>query len=156
MSKGTVVSIHIVATNSQPMQSVDKIHAVPGRGLEGDRYFANTESGWKDEPDREVTLIESESFDGMKRESGLDLHPSEGRRNIVTRGVALNHLVGQEFTVGNVRMRGLRLCEPCSHLQKVSKQPGILGGLIHRGGLRAQILSDGVVRVDDVIEAEIS
>ena len=148
MIKGNVVSIHIATPDSQPMQSVDEIHAVPGRGLEGDRYFGN----WKDEPDREITLIESEAFEGMKRESGLDLYPSEGRRNIVTRGVALNHLVGQEFNVGDVKLRGLRLCEPCAHLAKVSKHPGILGGLVHRGGLRAQILSDGIIRVADVIE----
>jgi MOSC domain-containing protein YiiM len=152
MFKGNVASIHISPSDGQPMQSVPEAHAVPGRGLEGDRYFSKTGTFWKDEPDREVTLIESEAFDGMKRETGLDLHPSEGRRNIVTRGVALNHLVGQEFDVGNVRLRGLRLCEPCSHLAKLTV-PGILGGLTHRGGLRAQILSDGIIRVDDVIEA---
>jgi MOSC domain-containing protein YiiM len=67
----------------------------------------------------------------------------------------LNHLVGRDFSVGDVRMRGHRLCEPCSHLAKVSQQPGILGGLVHRGGLRAQILSDGVIRVDDVIQADL-
>lgn len=150
---GKVVSIHIAKSGGQPMQAVDKIHAVPGRGLEGDRYFGQTGTFWKDEPDQEVTLIESESFEGMKRESGLELDPSEGRRNIVTRGVPLNHMVGREFSVGDVKLRGLRLCEPCSHLQKISQQPGILGGLIHRGGLRAQILTDGIIKVDDVIEA---
>lgn len=155
MFKGNVVSIHIAPSDAQPMQSVDEIHAVPGRGLEGDRYFGKTGTFWKDEPDREVTLIESEAFEGMKRESGLDLHPSDGRRNIVTRGVALNHLVGQDFNVGDVRLRGLRLCEPCSHLAKVSQQPGILGGLVHRGGLRAQILSDGIIRVDDELLADL-
>ena len=155
MLKGNVKSIHIAPSDGQPMQSVDEIHAVPGKGLEGDRYFSQTGTFWKDEPDREVTLIESEAFEGMRRESGLDLHPSEGRRNIVTRGVALNHLVGHEFNVGTVTFRGLRLCEPCSHLQKISKQPGILGGLIHRGGLRAQILTDGIIKVDDVIEADL-
>ena len=137
------------------MQPVDQIRAVPGRGLDGDRYFNNSDAGWADEPDREITLIESEAFEGMKRESGLDLQPSEGRRNIVTRGVPLNHLVGREFDVGEVRLRGMRLCEPCSHLQKISKQPGILGGLIHRGGLRAQILSEGIIKVDDRVAADI-
>jgi MOSC domain-containing protein YiiM len=154
MTKGNVASIYIATSEGNPMQPVDQIRAVPGRGLDGDRYFNNTEAGWADEPDREITLIESEAFEGMKRESGLDLQPSEGRRNIVTRGVALNHLVGREFNVGDVRLRGMRLCEPCSHLQKISKQPGILGGLIHRGGLRAQILSEGVIKVDDGIDAD--
>ena len=137
------------------MQSVAEAHAVPGRGLEGDRYSINANDTKTLDPDREITLIESESFEGLKREIGLDLNPSEGRRNIVTRGVALNHLVGQEFTVGSVKLRGHRLCEPCAHLQKISQQPAILGGLIHRGGLRAEILSDGIIRVGDVIEAEI-
>lgn len=154
MIKGNVVSINIATSEGNPMQPVDQIRAVPGRGLDGDRYFNNTDAGWADEPDREITLIESEAFEGMKRESGLDLQPSEGRRNIVTRGVALNHLVGREFNVGDVRLRGMRLCEPCSHLQKISKQPGILGGLIHRGGLRAQILSEGIIKVDDGIDAD--
>ena len=153
MHKGIVVSIHIAPSDTQPMQSVVDAHAVPGRGLEGDRYFSKTGTFWKDQPDREVTLIESEAFEGMKRETGLDLQPSEGRRNIVTRGVALNHLVGQEFHVGDVRLRGIRLCEPCTHLAKVSQQPGIIDGLVHRGGLRAQILSDGIIHLNDSIEA---
>jgi MOSC domain-containing protein YiiM len=155
MIKGNVVSINIATAEGNPMQPVDQIRAVPGRGLDGDRYFNNSDAGWADEPDREITLIESEAFEGMKRESGLDLQPSEGRRNIVTRGVPLNHLVGREFDVGEVRLRGMRLCEPCSHLQKISKQPGILGGLIHRGGLRAQILSEGIIKVDDRVAADI-
>ena len=154
MQKGNVVSIHIAPSNEKSMRPVAEVRAVPGRGLEGDRYFSKSGTFWTDEPDREVTLIESESFEGMKRESGLDLHPSEARRNIITRGVALNHLVGKEFNVGNVKLRGLRLCEPCAHLQKVSGQPAILGGLIHRGGLRAQILSDGIIRAGDDIKAD--
>lgn len=153
MFKGNVVSIHIAATSGEPMASVDEVHAVPGKGLEGDRYFNQTGTFWKPDPDFELTLIEVEAFEGMQRESGLDLQPSEGRRNIVTRGVPLNHLVGQEFHVGKVRLRGIRLCEPCSHLAKMSRA-GILGGLVHRGGLRAQILTDGVIRVGDTVGEE--
>ncbi len=153
MYKGEVISINIASSNSEPVQSVMEAHAVPGRGLEGDRYFNRTGTFWKDEPDFEVTLIEAEAFEGMRRESGLDLQPSEGRRNIITRGVPLNHLVGQEFRVGSVILRGVRLCEPCAHLAKISGSPGIIGGLVHRGGLRAQVLSDGLIKVGDVVEA---
>jgi len=153
MFKGEIVSIHIAPAPGVPMQSVPEVHAVPGKGLEGDRYFDGTGTFWRAEPDRELTLIEVEAFEGMKRESQLDLEPAEGRRNIVTRGVALNHLVGQEFQLGEVRVKGLGLCEPCKHLVKVSARPSILGGLIHRGGLRAQILTDGVIKVGDGVQA---
>lgn len=135
------------------MESVAEVHAIPGQGLEGDRYFQKQGTFWKPNPDVEVTLIEAEAFEGMARESNLELDPSAGRRNLVTRGVPLNHLVDREFQVGEVRLRGMRLCEPCKHLQKVSRKPGILGGLIHRGGLRAQILSEGTVHVGDVVQA---
>ena len=148
----TVIAIHIARAAAAPMESVAMVRAVPGQGLEGDRYFRKQGTFWKDQPDYEVTLIESEAFDGMRRESTLDLDPSEGRRNIVTRGVALNHLVDREFQVGEVRLRGIRLCEPCNHLAKISGKPGILGGLIHRGGLRAQILSEGILYVGDVLK----
>jgi MOSC domain-containing protein YiiM len=152
MFKGQVISINIAPTDRAPMQSVAEARAVAGKGLEGDRYYNQTGTFWKDEPDFEVTLIESEAFEAMKRESGLELDPSIGRRNVVTRDVPLNHLVGQEFRVGEVTLRGIRLCEPCKHLAKISERPGILGGLIHRGGLRAQILSDGFIKVGDVVE----
>ena len=81
----------------------------------------------------------------------VELSAAESRRNLATRGVPLNHLVGQEFTVGAVRLRGIRLCEPCSHLAKVACRE-VLPGLVHRGGLRAQILTDGVIRVGDRIQ----
>jgi MOSC domain-containing protein YiiM len=151
MFDGKVIAIHIARAAEAPMESVAEVRAVPGQGLEGDRYFQKQGTFWKPNPDVEVTLIESEAFDGLRRETTLDLDPSTGRRNIVTRGVPLNHLVDREFSIGEVRLRGMRLCEPCKHLQKVSGKPGILGGLIHRGGLRAQILSEGTVKVGDPV-----
>jgi MOSC domain-containing protein YiiM len=81
---------------------------------------------------------------------GIAITPAETRRNIATSGVPLNHLVDREFQVGEVRLRGTRLCEPCKYLEGLSK-PGVMGGLIHRGGLRARILNDGMIRVGDVI-----
>ena len=89
-----------------------------------------------------------EALDALQREYGIELAPGEARRNLVTRGVPLNHLVGREFTIGDVKIRGIRLCEPCSHLQALTKRP-VIKGLRHRGGLRAQILSEGVIKVGD-------
>src|SRR6185312_4735262 len=97
----------------------------------------------KDGPDREVTLIEEEALAGMAREYEVLLPPAQARRNLLTRGVPLNHLVGQTFRVGNVVLRGIRLCEPCGHLQKLTCK-GVLKGLLHRGGLRAQIVQGGI------------
>ncbi|MCI0409312.1 MAG: MOSC domain-containing protein [Acidobacteria bacterium] len=133
------------------MASVNEVHAVPGKGLEGDRYFTQTGTySKKPRPDREVTLIEIEAIEALAREYKIALEPGAARRNIVTRGVPLNHLVGQEFRVGDVTLRGLRLCEPCAHLERLS-HAGVREALIHRGGLRAQILTDGTIRVRDSI-----
>jgi MOSC domain-containing protein YiiM len=152
MKAGVVVSIHTAPEAHAPMISVDAVRAVPGRRLEGDRYFdgTGTFSANIPGPDHEVTLIEVEAMDALKRDYGVQWPPGEARRNIVTRGVAINHLVGREFVVGEVMLRGIRLCEPCSHLAKLTSQR-TFRGLIHRGGLRAQILTGGIIRVGDVV-----
>src|SRR5438105_12559021 len=102
------------------MESVEAVRAVPGQGLEGDRYFFRQGTYYKPQPDRELTLIEAEAIEAMKTELNVDYGLGDSRRNVVTRGVPLNHLVGKEFMIGEVKMRGLRLCEPCGHLQKLS------------------------------------
>jgi MOSC domain-containing protein YiiM len=135
------------------MMNVSEARAVKGRGLEGDRYFKRDGTFWKDEPDRELTLIEIEAVEEFERNSGIAMNPADGRRNVITRGVSLNELVGQEFLVGGVRLRGLRLCEPCSHLARLTGHKEIVRGMAHRGGLRAQILSDGLIRVGDEVKA---
>ena len=156
MSRGTpwngeVVSIHIAAKAEDAMRSLKAVRAIPGKGLEGDRYFrASGTYSDRPGPGREITLIESEAIEAMARDNELAIAPGEARRNIVTRGAPLNHLVGQEFLVGGVRLRGIRLCEPCSHLEGLTRR-GVLAGLIHRGGLRAQILIGGEIRVGDPI-----
>jgi MOSC domain-containing protein YiiM len=150
MFEGTVISINIASEAEAPMRSVQEVRALPGKGLEGDRYFAQKGTFAKPQPDRELTLIEGEAIEAMKRELGLDYGLSDSRRNVVTRGVPLNHLVGKEFWIGEVKARGLRLCEPCSHLQRLSHEK-VLPGLVHRGGLRAQILSEGTIRVGQTI-----
>lgn len=151
MWQGTVVSIHIAAAAEGPMALVNEVRAAPGKGLEGDRYFSRSGTYSNDPgPGRDVTLIEIEAIEALKRDYGMELPPGESRRNIVTRGVPLNHLVGQEFKVGEVTLRGVDLCEPCSHLERLSRK-GVQRGLIHRGGLNAEILTDGMIRVGDAV-----
>ena len=148
---GEVVSIHIAEKAEAPMRSVERVRAVPGKGLEGDRYF-NASGTYSDRPGpaREITLIESEAIEAMARDNELSIPLGASRRNVVTRGAPLNHLVGQEFDVGRVRLRGIRLCEPCSHLESLTRK-GVIAGLVHRGGLRAQIVTEGDIHVGDGI-----
>ncbi len=154
MGDGRVVSIHITGKAAEPMKSIGAVRAVAGRGLEGDRYFLKMGTySHKHGPDREVTLIELEAIEALERDYGVKLSPGDARRNIVTRGVALNHLVGKEFRVGEAIFRGIRLCEPCHHLARLTGQEKVLPGLVHRGGLRAQVVRDGMIRVGDEITA---
>src|SRR3954470_11157788 len=150
MFEGTVVSINIASTAEASMEQVDEVRAVPGRGLEGDRYFDHKGS-FTPQPERELTLIEAEAIEAFRNEFKLEYDLSASRRNVVTRGVPLNHLVGKEFWIGDVKARGLKLCEPCSTLQRLS-HPKVLPGLVHRGGLRAQILTEGMIRVGHTIK----
>jgi MOSC domain-containing protein YiiM len=150
--QGTVISIHIAPTGAAPMKSVTNAKAVAGRGLEGDRYY-NKLGTYSNQAGsgRDVTLIEIEAINGLKRDYEVQLDSGQPRRNIVTRGVALNHLVEQEFRIGDVVLRGTRLCEPCAHMEKLTVK-GAMRGLVHRGGLRAEIISGGSIRVGDTIE----
>jgi MOSC domain-containing protein YiiM len=151
MWQGSVVSIHITAAAGQAMETVPEARAVAGRGLEGDRYALGTGhySMKPGEGGREVTLIEREAIQALPA-LGVKLGASESRRNIATAGVPLNHLVDREFWVGAVKLRGTRLCEPCKYLEGLT-QDGAMTALVHRGGLRAQILNDGPIRVGDII-----
>jgi steroid delta-isomerase-like uncharacterized protein len=153
MTRGRVVSIHIAPAAEAPMASVREIHAVAGKGLDADRYFARIGT-YSDRPGpgREVTLIESEALEAMLHETGIELASGGARRNLVTSGVALNHLVGKDFRVGEVTLRGVRLCEPCTHLEGLT-QSGVKAALLHRAGLRADILVGGTIHVGDAITA---
>ena len=150
MFRGTVVSINVSPEKALPMQRREQVQAVIGKGLEGDRYFLGAGT-FSERPGtgREVTLIEMEAIEAV-REKNIVLDPGEARRNLVTRAVPLNHLVGREFQVGEVRLRGVRLCEPCSHLEGLTR-PGVLKQLLHRGGLRADVVSGGIIRTGDVV-----
>lgn len=153
MFRGELVAIHIAAKKAEALTSLTSVKAVAGHGLEGDRYCKREGTFTKllepNRPDRQVTLIEEEAL-AAAREAGSDVKPAVSRRNLLTRGVPLNHLVGKEFLVGTVRLRGLLLCEPCKHLEKLSV-PGARERLIHRGGLRAEVLEGGVLTVGDAI-----
>lgn len=147
----TVLSIHIAAVAAAAMTPVKEVRAVSGKGLEGDRYFSRLGT-YSNDPGsgREVTLIESEALEALRRDYQVELDAGRTRRNIVTRGIPLNHLVGKEFRVGEVVLRGRRLCDPCAHMEKLAVK-GALRGLIHRGGLRAEVVKGGTIRVGDAV-----
>jgi MOSC domain-containing protein YiiM len=149
MELGRVEGIFIAEDAAKPMVSLNEVRAIAGSGLEGDRYFKRVGTYSNDpRPGREITLIEVEAIESAKRDYGIVIQPGKARRNIVTRQVALNHLVGVDFKVGEVHLRGIRLCEPCSHLEQLTCA-GLQKALIHRGGLRAEILRTGIIRVSD-------
>ena len=146
-----LLGIYIAAQAAAPAQSLERVLARAGLGLEGERYAA-IKGTFSDRPGkRDVTLIESEVLASYEQESGRKLSGAESRRNLLTQGVRLNDLVGREFRVGAVRLRGLRLSEPCTHLTRLT-HPETLRGLVHRGGLIAEVLCDGELKVGDEIE----
>jgi MOSC domain-containing protein YiiM len=148
--QGRVVSLYITSSAAAPMLSVLEARAFADRGLEGDRFFRDSWSA-ANRPDKALTLIEEESLQAAAAELGAEITGDKTRRNILTRGVPLLELLHKEFTIGSVRLRGIRLFEPCGHLAKVSQVPGIFKALEHRSGLKAAILSDGIIRVGDPI-----
>jgi MOSC domain-containing protein YiiM len=149
-----VISIHVAVVGGAPMKPVTNVLAVVGKGLEGDRY-ASKLGTYSNQPGsgRDVTLIEIEAIEALKRDYGIDLDPGLARRNIVTRGVPLNHLVEKEFKIGEAILRGTRLCDPCAHMEKLTVK-GTLRGLIHRGGLRAEIMKGGMIKVGDKLSKQ--
>jgi MOSC domain-containing protein YiiM len=125
------------------------VRAVAGRGLRGDRYFLD---GGEPAPDRQedLTLIAAEALEALQAEHGIELTAAESRRNVATRGIDLNALVGRRFRVGEVECRGIVLCEPCKDLERMT-QPGVLKGMVHRAGLNAAILSGGEISIGDSV-----
>jgi MOSC domain-containing protein YiiM len=153
-SPGTVAAIVVTPEAEAAMHQVDRAMAWAGRGLEGDRYF-DERGTFSNAHGRgyDLTLIEAEVLDSLNLPAGR-LTPEEARRNIVTRGIDLHALVGEHFRVGDVECFGQRPCEPCAHLERLTAatgKPGTLRALIHKGGLRADVLSDGEIRVGDEI-----
>jgi MOSC domain-containing protein YiiM len=125
---------------------VERVEVLRGQGPVGDRYFAPEprEPGEGDD----LTLIAAEALEAFVAETGIELSAAASRRNVLTRGIDLNALVGRRFVVGDVECVGVELCEPCNHLQALT-EPGVLRGLVHRGGLRANVTRSGTIAVGD-------
>jgi MOSC domain-containing protein YiiM len=143
---GVVEAIVVAAAAGEPATTLDEAHAVPGAGLEGDRHARGTGTFPSGVPGSAITLIEAEVCESFEP----PLSPDEHRRNVVTRGIEVNGLVGRDFTIGDVRCRGLRLCEPCVVIERYASRP-VLRPLVHRGGLRADIVDEGTIRVGDAV-----
>lgn len=148
--QGRVISIFVAPKSAEEMVPLSSVRALADRGLEGDRFFRDSWNAIA-RSDKAVSFIEDEVLELAAEELGLESIAQKTRRNIVTRGVPLIDLLHREFVVGDVRMRGIRLFEPCGHLVQVSKLPGIFKALNHRSGLKAAILTDGVIGVGDRI-----
>lgn len=155
MFRGQVVAIYTAPDKGKPMERRDEVQAITGVGLDGDRYasgdgkYTRTSDGGE----RALTLIESEAVEAARREYDVEIEEHETRRNVVTEGVPLNHLVGRTFRVGDVLLRGFKLSEPCAYLEGLTRS-GVREALVHRAGLRAEILEGGVMHVGDTIEPD--
>jgi MOSC domain-containing protein YiiM len=135
---GRVEGITLVLDSTGAIRTVDAVDAQAGRGLDGDYHS-------------DLTLIAAEALEGLREDTGIELSGEHSRRNVLTRGIDLNGLVGRRFTVGGVEAVGVELAEPCTKLQRISGEPGVLRGLVHRGGLRADVLTSGRIGVGDEI-----
>ena len=147
-----VEAIHIAPVAGAPMEAVERIRAIAGSGLAGDRYATATGHYSGDtKVDRDITLIEAEEIEALAARTGVVLRGGETRRNVTTRGIRLNDLVGRRFRIGPVACEGTRLCEPCVYLSELLGKP-MVPEMVHRAGLRARILADGEIgRGDEVI-----
>ncbi len=151
---GTVVSITVTDKDGEPLRALSEAELVAGKGIVGDRYY-----GRDDKTGRQITLVEAEQIERFNADTGLNIDPTQTRRNIVIRGMSLNDLVGVEFTVGGARIRGDRYCQPCKYLGDLLvattgtalTAAEIVAGLHDRAGLRAEIIAGGTVRVGDPI-----
>jgi MOSC domain-containing protein YiiM len=150
MLAGKVIGIYISPKRGEPTTAVEQIYVVPGKGIRGDRYFRQIENGeMHSKSGQEITLIEIEAISALLDEN-IRITPDQTRRNIITQGVPLNDLVGCVFSVGNIHLRGIRLCEPCNYLASLT-DTRVLTGLKHRGGLRAEIIIEGFININDSI-----
>jgi len=153
MFQGRLLAIQIAPTRGTKVESLKEVNAEPGRGLLGDRYaeMNGKFSGGKIEPSQEVTLIEEEAIEAAVADYEMELSHTISRRNLLTRNTPLNHLVGREFQVGDVTLKGVELCEPCRYLEGLQQNDKLVEALRHRGGLRAQVISGGIMKVGDTI-----
>jgi MOSC domain-containing protein YiiM len=135
---GSVEGITLVLDSAGAIRRVESVGAEAGKGLEGDCHD-------------DLTLIAAEALEGLREDTGIELAGHDTRRNVLTRGIDLNALVGQRFKVGSVEAVGVELAEPCTKLRRLTGEPGVLRGLVHRGGLRADVVAGGEIAIGDEI-----
>jgi len=144
---GRVEGIFVTPEHSALPAPVERVRAFAGRGLDGNRYLFD-----EAEPGKALTLIAAEALERLEAEQGIALSAAASRRNVLTRGIDVNALVGRRFTIGEVECIGVELCEPCSDLERLTV-PGVIKGLVHQAGLNADILNDGEIAVGDPVVA---
>ena len=145
MSK--VFKLGITSNNNKKIEEVESIEVLANKGVVGDRHFDNY-----NDPYCQLSLIESENIDEYNLKFGLNIPYLDFRRNIITKGIKLNDLVGKKLSIGNVEVEGIDLCRPCRHLTEMLDQENILKEFLRKGGLRCQILSSSKIKVGDVIK----
>ena len=142
-----VSNICITEESGEKMQEINSVEVIANKGIVSDRYFKED-----NDKDIQITLIQSENVDYYNQISGTNFSPTDFRRNIITKGISLNELVGKEILVGKVKMKAHRLCDPCRYLQELLVQKNLVKKLLNRGGLRCELLTNGSIKVDDVIK----
>ena len=141
-----VYKIGITINNNKPINEVSSINVLANKGIIGDRHFKQF-----NDPYNQLTLIESENIDYYNIKHGLNIPYIDFRRNIVTKGIKLNDLVGKKILVGKVELEGIDLCRPCKHLCEVLGQENIIKEFLRRGGIRCQILTSSSIKINDKI-----
>ena len=141
-----VFKLGIAAKNNQPIKEVNSIEVLANKGIVGDRHFNDF-----NDPYNQLSLIESENIDDYNIKFGLDIPYVNFRRNIITKGIQLNDLIGKKLQIGNVELEGVELCRPCRHLTEMLNQKNILKEFMRKGGLRCQILSSSKISIGDKI-----
>jgi hypothetical protein len=152
---GTVEAICTAPAGGEPMEERESVEAVAGKGLRGDRYFDETgtysNNAQVDDIPRDLTLFEVEALDHVAADYDIDLDVTDHRRNVTVSDVAVDHLLGERFRIGDVVCEGVRLCEPCSYLEQITEE-GVYDALVHRAGLNAAVVESGEMRVGDAVE----
>ena len=153
---GTVEYVHVAGEAGAPPEQRESVEAVVGKGLQGDRYFENEGTFSTDEADRtrDLTLIEAEAIEQAEADYEVEFAPGVHRRNVTVRGVGLNRLLGEQFRVGDAVVEGTELCEPCTYLERKLEEKGVQEALVHRGGIRCEIVEGGEIAVGDDVVTE--
>ena len=143
----SVVNICITSESGKKMESINSIKVIANKGIVNDRYFKED-----NDKNNQITLIESENVDYYNKISGTNFIPTDFRRNVITKGISLNKLVGKEILIGEVRLKIHDLCEPCRYLQELLGEKNLVKKLLNRGGLRCELLTNGNINVNDPIK----